>query len=376
MSTSIKERSRNAVSRTSGRSPLRSVGFVGPLAVMFGALGAPALANGDVLAGIDTWSTPAGEATQDFSSSPIPADFFGPGSDPFPGVISLSGDPAGLGNPAITAVDTIVERLSDAILPTCPSVDTVPIEIVALSLVSASPITVTYGGGGGELWDVRVCLSSAFPQSIGSMTISHECLEGGTYSSVLPVTPKFIFTRQSDSLTLTLDNGIEVVLLWDEGCWVHEADPGFGVPSLAPGLTVDGDCDGLQDAPLPGTTNFVPGLFPDPCDCSSPGTAQIICPSLEHPAAGSPFDVHHPVVVPQKGCCWLCDPLYDCAGQVPESDCPAGWNWVPGAACGTTPCGFPCDAKVPAMSKRGLILTALLLLIATAVLFRRKASKA
>ena len=36
----------------------------------------------------------------------------------------------------------------------CPSSDTIPIELVALSLASTSPLTVTYGGASPEAWKV------------------------------------------------------------------------------------------------------------------------------------------------------------------------------------------------------------------------------
>jgi len=71
---------------------------------------------------------------------------------------------------------------------------------VALSLVSSQPITVTYNGDlNPELWDVDICLSSVLPQQQGNMTINHTYPEGGTFTAVLPVMPRLIFTRQSDA---------------------------------------------------------------------------------------------------------------------------------------------------------------------------------
>ena len=50
--------------------------------------------------------------------------------------------------------DTVVKRLADAnIGPPFPSTDTVRIELVALSLQSAAPISVQVGGT-TQLWDV------------------------------------------------------------------------------------------------------------------------------------------------------------------------------------------------------------------------------
>lgn len=99
--------------------------------------------------GIDAWTTPGGGSTAtDFSATPLPADFFDPGSDPFVGQILFKGNTNALGNPAFGPVDTIVERQAPADLTGgCPTQDTIPIQIVALGLTSISPITVTYNGG-------------------------------------------------------------------------------------------------------------------------------------------------------------------------------------------------------------------------------------
>ncbi|MBI2433232.1 MAG: hypothetical protein HYV26_10205 [Candidatus Hydrogenedentes bacterium] len=100
-----------------------------------------------VPAGYDMFKTDT-NTSWDFSSAPIPADFFDPGSQPFDGVIPLQGVPlettplcpgTGLGD-----ADTIVQRMEAADLSGLASFDTVPIEIVALHLVSVAPITVSY----------------------------------------------------------------------------------------------------------------------------------------------------------------------------------------------------------------------------------------
>ena len=119
----------------------------------------------------------------DFATMPIPADYFGPGSDPFDGIISLKGDPLYTGPPGVLgSTDMIIRRLEIAELPACGSSDQIEIELVALSLVSLDPITVTYDGGQNpEPWDVRICLSSAVPQDTGSMVITRECNEGGSF---------------------------------------------------------------------------------------------------------------------------------------------------------------------------------------------------
>ena len=82
----------------------------------------------------------------------------------------------------------IVEAVDPIELHTPTSQAQVPIEIVALSLQSAQPITV-HNGTGTEKWDVSVGLSpTASPK--GSMTIHGHDKQGGTFDSTLPVLPK------------------------------------------------------------------------------------------------------------------------------------------------------------------------------------------
>jgi hypothetical protein len=246
---------------------------------LFALVASSALAD-PVSPGIDLWWTPNnGTTSVDFSATPIPADFFDPGSDPFIGTIALKGKPLTTVPPGVLGLtDTIVQRLEPALLTTCPGETTIPIEIVALSLVSSSPIVVTYSGGGSpELWNVDVCLSDS-PQAEGSMTLRHECPEGGTFDSTLPVLPKFIFTRQSDLAVRTLDLGpsLGFATLETTGApWVHVADPGFGILAVGPGVAVDGNCDGAFEPPLLGTSNFVPNIFSLPCDCAGGGGVQL-----------------------------------------------------------------------------------------------------
>ncbi|UCE37110.1 MAG: hypothetical protein JSW00_16735 [Thermoplasmata archaeon] len=155
----------------------------------------------NVPAGFDYFTTVT-PTYQDFGGTPIPADFFGPGSDPFDGIVYYQGVSIGPGD-----TDTIVERKSDADLPPpFPSSETVPIELVALSLKSEAPITITYNGLNPELWDIDVAVSAATP-SEGTMTITRTDTNGGTLDSTLNVYPAFTFTRISDGAVLYLDTG-------------------------------------------------------------------------------------------------------------------------------------------------------------------------
>jgi len=154
-------------------------------------------------AGSDSFATLNG-SEQSFGADPIPADFFDPGSDPFDAFIGWVGVPLGPG----ATTDTIIERLDKAKFSgPKPASDTIRIQIREMSFQSVDPITVNYSGDGQtELWNVRVGLS-ATPQPIGSMTIREEEASGGSFDWILPILPRFTFTRISDGVTRVIDYG-------------------------------------------------------------------------------------------------------------------------------------------------------------------------
>jgi hypothetical protein len=169
-------------------------------------------------------------------------------------------------------VDVIVERLGEAQLPEVGNSATVDIEIVALSLVSVEPITVTFGAGVSESWDVRVCLSEQVPQQSGQMNITRDCCTGGGYDSQLPVTPKFIFTRQSDAHQMVLDppTGLPPIIFDGIGHWSTETDP-FDLITSQGLVNIDHDCNQVtNDIYIGQSTKFTPGMRTVPCDPGSP----------------------------------------------------------------------------------------------------------
>ncbi len=179
----------------------------------------------------------------DFGPIPLQADFFGPGSDPFDGGVPADAKaleptpdcPGELGNTSM-----LIERKAIALLPVIPSSDVIDVEIIAMSLVSVNPITVTYNGGlNPELWNVEITLSPSLA-STGTMTIRKEHANGGTFDAAILLQPYFTFTRVSDSEVRTLDGaGIHEDLIEALGVpWVY-ADPNLACPSCV--------------------TNFIPG---------------------------------------------------------------------------------------------------------------------
>ncbi len=214
-------------------------------------------------AGSDLWSTPGGgQSFQDFSETPIPADFFGTGSEAFSGNIEFKGVPMGetaLGD----AVDTIVERLDDVTLNGPRSEATVEIQIVALNLQSVDPITVMIDGQATQ-WDVNVQLSGA-PQPKGSMTIRQTDESGGTFDSTLPVLPWFFFFEVDGEGQAQLDTGeftdFQVQLEATEGSWLFD-NHGAEVARLEDTITLTNFFGTPSVSPT--TSNFFPGLALNP----------------------------------------------------------------------------------------------------------------
>ncbi|MSO42240.1 MAG: hypothetical protein EXQ70_10180 [Solirubrobacterales bacterium] len=199
-------------------------------------------------AGFDLFETDP-QATHLMFAGPtaIPGGFFNPGSDPFTsGPVAFGGAPLetfqskGSGD-----ADTVVRRLAPAPLgPTFPDNATIPIEIVALNLVSVEPITVTYNGGQqAEQWQIKVDLPGAQPQ--GQMNIDQQNATGGTFSSQLPVQPRLTFTRIRDGQQRTITGPVlpynSSGSPWRAGGCVP---PAFRIPGLTdsfcPGLTPGG----------------------------------------------------------------------------------------------------------------------------------------
>ncbi len=189
--------------------------------------------------GVDLFETPGLGMTE--VELHLPADFFGPGSDPFDGIVALRGRSLGqmkdfsdmdhMPMGSLGPTSTIVERKAQALLTGPGSSAIVPIEIVALNLVSVAPIVVTYGGLFPEPWNVQVSLSSNDPQLEGEMTIYQEYDNGGTYEASLPVTPRLTFTQVEGTGEAVIDPGpmeiMETPIIppapaFAEACWSYD----------------------------------------------------------------------------------------------------------------------------------------------------------
>jgi hypothetical protein len=276
--------------------------FVAPAAVVHA---------GPVAAGYDLLETDTAATLDDLVLFP---GFFGPGSDPFVGRVHLQGvpfdsfDPDGPGPilpfSDLWPTDTIVRRPA-----TCPPPFpcTIPIEIVELSLVSASPITVTYNGGmNPEPWLVRLDIHVNPvtglvdpPQLPGTMTIDNPYPGGGTFDAFLPIQANFTFTQVTGPGVIGPLPAPTVNLSVTGESWSHAANPlifpadgqfVIEVPGLTSNFFPGCVCDGCPPPREPAVCYSVDGGFSNPARTGAPLTP------LPNPAEGlTQPDPRHPV---------------------------------------------------------------------------------
>jgi hypothetical protein len=108
---------------------------------------------------------------------------------------------------------------------------------------------------------------------MGQMDIRKNCCNGGTFTSELPVTPKFIFTRQSDLMQRVLDLGGFSPILFQtaNGHWSYNTPPPFSLVTCPGLVSVDHDLSPvLPNILIPPSSKFTPGMRTLPCDPGSP----------------------------------------------------------------------------------------------------------
>ena len=183
----------------------------------------------------------------DFSQSALPADFFGPGSDPFTGVVSFRGTP--LDSSGMGTTDTILARGEPQFPPGIPvTAPVVCVQAMQYSLTSAAPVLVTFNGGQqSALWNVALTASSVAAPS-GALTATKTHANGGVAEIVLPVLPAFTFSEADrPENTRQIDFGVEhrsAFVLSAHACpWVAHVNDTTGVvtPSATFNLGIDED---------------------------------------------------------------------------------------------------------------------------------------
>jgi hypothetical protein len=143
-------------------------------------------------------------------SPPLPAGFFGPGSDPWSGPISCVGDPFDPTGDAPTA-DLVVRHETVKWIPNTekrygpaeiPRNFVLRCDMVKLSERGTEPITVTYDGGKNpEQWYVNVGMAKDHPGG-GRIQITHINSDGngGLADIEIAVKVAFKFTREGREL--------------------------------------------------------------------------------------------------------------------------------------------------------------------------------
>lgn len=248
-----------------------------------GIMGAPLRVEADDVApGNDCFRTTPGSGTEivfgTASTPTIPADFFGPGSDPFSGAVRLKG--VDLGDP-YDGADTVVRRLDAASLPqengscTVEEVDCgnctpsnscaiVSIEVIELSLASEQPITVTFNGGAtSKEFSLAVELSPS-GTSGGNMRIVHKNAAGGSYYAKMDILVQNTFTEVGNpGNSFVLDTGMEPGFsaesndCVEDGTWSHSAANFYGPGCDNANFGIILPC--LHDGPHPKiTTSHIP----------------------------------------------------------------------------------------------------------------------
>lgn len=189
----------------------------------------------DVLTGHDLLVSMA-PSSWGFGASipPIPADFFEPGSEPFSGNVTVQGRALSGPTPCgsdLGATSVVIRREGPAALPAPGASDTIPIEIVGLSLQSKEPIRIDFPAD--SFFDVFVEVSPSVP-STGTMTIHRDHADGGTCDIDLYVAPRFTFTEVGDPAhTIVLDSPEYMSHIREENIpWINDAS-GLVWPSCA-----------------------------------------------------------------------------------------------------------------------------------------------
>ncbi|HST54102.1 MAG TPA: hypothetical protein VLJ61_18995 [Pyrinomonadaceae bacterium] len=220
-----------------------------------------------VPAGYDTFTTPADAQTYDnFSSHPIDAGFFGPGSLQYTGGLTLKGGPP-VDQTRWGSADTVIRRVGDVTVPGDTS-----LTVQGLSFVSASPITVQFSDGHNEQWDVTVNQSTA-TSSAGNMHFNSD----GTFNSSLSIYPKYTFTR-AGSTTRTLDTGsggggAPINLSSSNGTWSQSGSVTVINPGSEQSLLASHH---VQPTPTPCPSPMQGAVSPSPSQKSATTTQQAV----------------------------------------------------------------------------------------------------
>ena len=250
-------------------------------------LAVPAAADPVVFKGLDTWYTPAGGAE---ITTTIPAGTFcGGTSNQITRTIKLEGVPVTTA-PALTDVDTIIERLDDAVFDSNNEASS-DLVIVILSLRSVGSFSVNCGTH-TEVWKTRVQLAPT--QTPGTIEFVKTSSAGGTFSASFPVTGELTYinaANSSDTRGPFLDTQT-VTTASSDFSFTPTPD---SQPTAPNPVWIDTDYDGIPETNtgVPTGPNFwivgtVEHEGPHPDTCAAPGPD---CPEWEPPTCTEPWVV-------------------------------------------------------------------------------------
>ncbi|MDO8629053.1 MAG: hypothetical protein Q7R41_01045, partial [Phycisphaerales bacterium] len=239
----------------------------------------------------------------------IPADFFFTGSPIVTGAVNMQPGPN----------DTLIQRSGFMVCPLPPPApcDPIPVELVALDLVSVAPITV-----GATQWDVAVGLS-VNPQSLGTLNATKQHANGGTFDAQIHVLPRMTFTEVGNPGNVkTIDYGLEpipeLIVNFTGAHWVINLWPGLAIAAPNDGDFVPGVQEQNPGTPssqvvvqATGTSNGTGVSHPvrpvplcplllgaaDPCapfqarDCQELGQGEVCVPTIIQQFPGTPPQV-------------------------------------------------------------------------------------
>ena len=208
-----------------------------------------------IVHGVDLFTTSPGTRA-DFTSNPLPADFFCTGSSAFSGSIPLTGVPLATSPAGIAgSTDTLVERLADGIFSSSGTA-TVPVILRALKMRGSSNLTVFCPGVGNTSWQVDVCACGPQTQTTITAKVGPDCNVCGTFDGTLMVNACLRFTRvDNGQVAGPFQQTIRLGITSMPWCYT----PGLHETVVSSPFTVDTNCDGLPDLKVPGTSNFHPG---------------------------------------------------------------------------------------------------------------------
>ncbi len=144
---------------------------------------------------------------------PIPAGFFGEGSDPFAGVVAMVGRPVDP-NGVYGDIDTQIQHGPVVFDPETGTAQAT-LDLSTLDLISPNPITVTYSNGKDpEEWLVVAGLSRTDPGS-GQLeaTLDEPGANAGMFDATVYVQPAFLFVKLQDLVDDLLPECVTIRLL-------------------------------------------------------------------------------------------------------------------------------------------------------------------